>query len=321
MEKPKFKYTPRILASSDENIRYQGSSGGVVAQVTKYLFETKKINSAISFKFSGQFLFEPMLVYNYENYEHTGSIYHEINLYKFLKENIEKIKSPILITCLPCQVAATRKMLKEKGCEAYIISLFCSNQLEKDATYYFLEKNNININDIREFRYRGNGWPSGIQIKTEDKEYFFHNNKSEWLYVFHSLIFSPDRCLACKDTFGVNSDVSVGDPWLKKYIENDNVGSSIVIANTEKGEKLIQEMLLDKALISIEVITGDEVVLSQKNTLYKKHVFDKHRKKFRLLRKIIRSDFYKKHFFKINKYHFWLLNKLIWIFKSMEGLK
>ena len=135
MENPKFKYQPRVLASSDVDIRYKGTSGGVISQIIKYLFEYNKINSALSMKYSGIKLFDPILIYTYEDYENTGSVYHEINIYKYLKENIENIKSPILITCLPCQVLPIRRLLDKNNIDSTIISLFCSNQLEKEATY------------------------------------------------------------------------------------------------------------------------------------------------------------------------------------------
>ena len=162
MENPNFNYQPKVLASSNANIRHRGSSGGVITQIIKYLFEASQVNSAINFRFSGAELFEPKVIYSFEEYEQTGSIYHEINIYKFLKDNINHIKSPILVSCLPCQVVPIKRLLDKGNIQSIVISLVCSNQLEKEATYYFLEKNNIDINKITDFRYRGNGWPSGI---------------------------------------------------------------------------------------------------------------------------------------------------------------
>lgn len=321
MENPKFNYQPKVLASSNAEIRYKGSSGGVITQIIKYLFETSQIKSAINFRFSGVELFEPTLIYSFEKYEHTGSVYHEINIYKFLKENINQVKSPILISCLPCQVVPIKRLLDKNKIENTIISLVCSNQLEKEATYYFLEKNNIDINKITDFRYRGNGWPSGIQIKTDEKEYFFHNNTSKWIDVFHSQIFNLNRCLFCKDTFGLSADFSIADPWLKRYVENDKIGSSIVVSHTKKAEKLIQMMIDNKILDVIELLTTEEAILSQKGTLQKKYILMKYKKFFKLLIKLFRTNIYKKYFFKVSRYHRWIWGKTMGILKKYEGLK
>lgn len=321
MENPKFNYEPKVLASSNDEIRYRGSSGGVITQIIKFLFETSQIKSAINFRFSGVELFEPKLIYSFEEYEHTGSVYHEINIYKFLKENINQLQSPILITCLPCQVVPIKRLLDKGNIQSIVISLVCSNQLEKEATYYFLEKNYIDINKITDFRYRGNGWPSGIQIKTNEKEYFFHNNTSKWIDVFHSQIFNLNRCFSCKDTFGLSADFSIADPWLKRYVKNDNIGSSIVICHTNIAEELIEKMINKKVLDVIELLTTEEAVLSQKGTLIKKYILMKYKKFFKLLIKLFRTNIYKQYFFKISKYHRWIWGKTMGILKKYEGLK
>jgi len=321
MEKPKFNFEPRVLASINDNIRYKGSSGGVISHILKYLFTTNQIKTAINFRFSGVNLFESKLIYSYNEYEQTGSIYHEINIYRYLNEHIKEIKSPIAITCLPCQVLPIRRLLNKYGIDSIIISLVCSNQLEKEATYYFIEKNNIDINQVKDLRYRGNGWPSGIQIKTEKNQYFFHNNYSKWIDVFHSHIFSLDRCLSCTDTFGLLADISVADPWLKRYIKTDKNGSSIVITNTLKAESIINEMLKYNKLLLIEFITYDEVILSQKGTLIKKHLYGKYKKQIRFVRKYIKSNIYKKYFFYFSSFHKFIIIKMIAILKKIEGLQ
>lgn len=321
MENPEFNYPPRVLASSNKEIRYKGSSGGVITHIIKYLFDSNKVNSAINFRFSGIELFEPKLIFSYEEYEHTGSIYHEINIYKFLKENINNIKSPIVITCLPCQVFTIKRLLKKNNIESFIISLVCSSQLEKEATYYFLEKNNIEIGKVSDFRYRGNGWPSGIQIKTEDKEYFFHNNDSNWKYLFHSQIFTLNRCFSCKDTFGLNADFSIADPWLERYIKKDKIGSSIVVSHTEKAEQVILDAMGEGILDVIELLDQKEVILSQEYTLQKKYIILKYKKFFKKIIKLFRTKIYKENIIYFSKYHHYVLKKIIKIIQNYEGLK
>ena len=321
MENPKFNFQPRVLASSNDDIRYKGASGGIITNLIKHLFETNKINSAIGFKFTGVELFKPYLINSFNEYHQTGSIYHEINIFRFLKENIKNIKSPILITCLPCQISPIKRLMDNNKIETIILALVCSTQLEKEATYYFLEKNNIDIKKVKEFRYRGNGWPSGIQVKTDEKEYFFHNNDSKWIDVFHSQIFNLDRCLSCKDTFGLDADISIADPWLKRYVETDKIGSSIVIAHTNRGEDVIISMIENSTLDVIEVLSTGDAILSQKGTLIKKYIFKKHKKKFLRLIKIFRSNFYKENFFNFSKYHRFFFSKLMGILKRYKGLK
>ncbi len=321
MENPKFNFQPTVLISSNEDIRYRGSSGGIITQIIQYLFDMNKINTCLGFRFEGVELFKPYLLYKYDDYIQSGSIYHHINIYNFLKENIKNIQPPLFLTCLPCQIGPIRRLLLKHNIDAVMIALVCSSQLEKEATYYFLEKNNIDIKEVEEFRYRGNGWPSGIQCVARDKEYFFHNNNSKWIDIFHSQIFNLKKCFACKDTFGLEADISVADPWLKRYIENDSIGASIVLPHSKKGGAVIQAIIKDGRVKLIELLNSDEVVLSQKVTLVRKHLFKKYRIGESLIIKMIRTSYYKKMYYRISTLHRKIFFKIIAIAKRFQREK
>jgi coenzyme F420-reducing hydrogenase beta subunit len=311
MENPSFLYRPRIMNSANDDVRYKGSSGGVITEVMKYLFSTNQIKSSISFKFSSSELFEPFLIDDYSDYNQTGSIYHDVNIFQFLKENIKNIKSPILITCLPCQITPLKRLLSSNNIETFFISLVCSAQLSKEATYYFLDKNNIELKEIDEFRYRGNGWPSGIHIKTKKQDYFFHNNTSKWKYIFHSQVFTLNRCFSCKDTFGMKADISIADPWIDRYVKSEKIGLSIVIAHSISGENLINEMLLAKILSLEEFLTQKEVIDSQKYTLVKKDIYLKNKNIIKFFIRIFKTELYKNNFYYFAKLHHWFFRTII----------
>jgi len=129
------------------------------------------------------------------------------------------------------------------------------------------------------------------------------------------------RCLFCTNTFGENADLSVADPWLKRYIKNDKIGSSIVIAHSDLGNTLISSMLLENHLRLIENLSIDETILSQKDTLIRKVIFRKYSKLVLFMVKLIRTDFYKKYFFRISSLHNFILYKILGILKRIEGLK
>lgn len=318
-ENPQFRFGQVIAYSTDNDIRHLGSSGGVTSAIIKYLFETGKIGTAINFRFDQENLYQPELVYSYSEYEITGSIYHEINLYRFLKKNLEKIKSPIIVMALPCQVGQIRSLFERNNIEAYLMACTCSGQLSKDATYYLLEKLKIKKEDVQSLRYRGNGWPSGVQIKTAKQDYFLQNNDSIWFDLFHSQIFTLERCFHCTDTFGLKADITIADPWLKKYIENDQKGSSLVIMHTERALELITKMLENRDLEKIEDISIETALLSQRFTLEKKYIYLKHQKAVKFVLRVIRHKHYI-YFMRIlnlERFHRRVLNKIIKVIFKM----
>jgi coenzyme F420-reducing hydrogenase beta subunit len=185
--------------------------------------------------------------------------------------------------------------------------------MSKEATYFLLNKFGIKEKDIEFFRYRGNGWPSGVQIKTRTNEYFFHNNKSIWTDIFNSHLFNLKRCFSCKNTFGLDADISVADPWLERYTTTNHTGATTVLAHNGRGNELITKALEAGALSFKENLSHLEVIKSQEWTLKRKDFFCKHKKILNPFFKFIRSKYYINFLFKFNliRIHSRLLNKML----------
>jgi len=292
IENPEFRYGQFVAYSANHDIRHRGSSGGVISTIIKYLFETGRISTAINLRFAQQDLYKPELVHSFSEYEITGSIYHEIGLYRFLKTNLDAISPPVIVTSLPCQVMSIKNLFERNHIDAYFLACTCSGQLSREATYYLMRKLKIKPEDVSSLRYRGNGWPSGVQIKTADRDFFLPNNDSIWFDIFHSQVFTLKCCFHCADTFGLKADVTVADPWLKKYIQNDKEGSSLVMLHSERGRELMTEMLENRYLAKVEDVSRETVLLSQRTTLEKKYVYLKHPKLVKYMLRVIRCRYY-----------------------------
>ncbi len=298
-ENPEFKYKPYILSSCDYNTRFKGSAGGVVSEIIRYMFEKGYINSALTFYFDRKNFYLPEIAYSFDEYNITGSIYHEIDIVSFIKKNINSFTDRFLVTALPCQVKAIKEIAKRNKKEVFVISLTCSAQQNIEATYFLLDYLGIKKEKVKVLKYRGNGWPSGIYIRTDDgKEFKVGNIDSIWMYMFHSYIFSLDRCLTCSDTFGIKSDVIVADPWLERYLKKEKTGATITVPNSEKGFLVIKNAIKDKYLCIIEEIPTEEVILSQQDTIKRKFVQRKHRKLFKKMAGLFRTKIYKNFIFK-----------------------
>nr|WP_321466996.1 Coenzyme F420 hydrogenase/dehydrogenase, beta subunit C-terminal domain [uncultured Desulfobulbus sp.] len=307
----------KIVYSKDQEIRNKGSAGGFVSTLIKYLFDDKYIDAAVSYRYFGKELYVPEIIFNWEDYNQCGSIYHEVDLFRLLKNNLDKVKLRIVVVCLPCQCKAITRLFNRFNKQCLLISLVCSNQLSKDATYDFLKYNNIEINDVANLRYRGGGWPSGMQIEMNDgKKYFFHNNLSDWQKYFHSTIYTLRRCFKCPDMLGRYSDFVVADPWINRYIKNDSIGHSVVVVNTDAAEKIMENMICKNYIHLNEVIEKKEFILSQEGTLDKKIAFQKHNILLFII-KIYRFSLYKKLFNKFPDFHSWMHQKIMKIFKIL----
>lgn len=280
--------------SNNNNIRIKGTSGGVGSTLIKYLFDKGIINSSISFKYDHTTLqYYPYIIYSYEDYKIVGSIYHKVDLISFIKEHINEIKGGFACFCLPCQTRAIRAILKRNNINSILIGLTCSSQQTIEATKYLLKRKHIKSNEISYIQYRGNNWPSGIQIILKNgNKYFIPNNNSIWTKIFHSRLFILPQCFKCSNTLNTFSDISLADPWLDKIISEEKIGKTIIMLNTKNGEDLFYNSIKENYISALK-LDENLALKSQKGTIERKLKYRKN-KYMTLIKKIWLSPIYRK---------------------------
>lgn len=241
--------------STNSEIRFSASSGGIGTAIIKYLLSTESFGTTITFQFNREKCqYEPKLIYNYGDYNNCGSIYQDIPLVSFLKSKINEIREGIVITCMPCQVKPIRNMLDRRQIKYFIISLCCSGQTTVEGTWYYYKLLKIDKKNVIHMQYRGNGWPSGIKITMNDGNIIRRRNYTyPWTLMHKSLLFRPKRCLFCTQKTTKECDISLADPWLKEYIEKDKIGNSIVIASSDYGDSIIKKMTEEDEIETKEI--------------------------------------------------------------------
>ena len=265
-EKTKFY----IGYSTDNNDREKVSSGGIGTTITRYLLDQHKYGTSITFAFDKKkCMYAPELIYTSNKINNCGSIYQDIDIFKFIKDNINNIKDGVIVTCLPCQVASIRKLLENQNIENFIISFSCSGQTTIEGTWCYYRLIGIKKEEIENMQYRGNGWPSGIQIWTRGGEKFFYPNYAEpWKTIHQSALFRPTRCHYCKKDTSWDADISLADPWLKSYIEKDNMGHTLFLINTQKGTNIFND-LVKQQKIKCKPSNYDEYAIAQRPNIGK----------------------------------------------------
>ena len=128
-------------------------------------------------------------------------------------------------------------------------------------------------------QYRGNGWPSGIQIWLADGRKVCKDNYTEpWVTLHQSKLYAPKRCFYCKRDTGRNADISLADPWLKEYKDNDKCGNTLFMPFTEEGAAAIGQMK-DNGLIEYVQSSYDDYSIAQAPNI-KKELFVQTQKKY-----------------------------------------
>ena len=230
--------------STDKDIRFQSSTGGLLNGLSLYLLETKKINFILHtagdpdhpMRSLPKFSYNKKDLLNCESRSRYGpaSPLSKFNEALNTNENFAFIGKP-------CDISAIRQLSKidervDKQCK-YLLTLVCGGSTEFTKSQDFIDSFNVKENELDIFRYRGYGNPGPMYIKTKNgreynKEYnSFWGDESNWRVHF--------RCKICPDAIGECSDLAALDTWRGGSPKGEDEGFNAVIARTQKGINLL----------------------------------------------------------------------------------
>lgn len=262
--------------ATSHEIRYNSSSGGIVTALLIYALENQIIDGALVLGFSELNPLEtkPLIATTpIEVISASGSKYCPAALNVGLREILER-DGHYAVVGLPCHICAVRKLeaINSRIREKIVlhIGLFCANNNTYLATEYFFHYSGIRLEDVREIRYRGEGWPGKIKVILSDgrkRNLPRVSAERKWYRralfksAFHRDFIIP-RCLFCPDHTCELADIACGDPWLKKYLRTERIGKSILIIRNQVGYEILKRAA-DDGVIVIEEVSADVIKSAQ----------------------------------------------------------
>jgi len=241
--------------AADEEIRLSGSSGGASTVLALYCLEKGIANGVIhtSADENIPYINKTVLSKNrHDLLKSVGSRYSPASPAEGLKFVADKAEKYVFVG-KPCDIAAVHNAKKIRPeLDKHIpirIGFFCAGVPSLEGNINLLKNNGVNdLSSLKSLNYRGNGWP-GLwrasffdkgKCKTVTKTY-----SESWGYLQK---FRQWRCYICPDHTGEFSDISVGDPWYRDVLPNEQ-GKSLIVARTKRGLELIEAAAKDGYLI------------------------------------------------------------------------
>jgi coenzyme F420-reducing hydrogenase beta subunit len=170
-------------------------------------------------------------------------------VYREIKQSLAQGQKVLFCGC-PCQVAALQTCVGAPDEHLYLVDFICRGSNSPKALKAFLAmleaKNNSKVNSVW-FRNKTTGWNlSSTRIGFENGNVYLKNRYEDPFiqgYIRYNLYMRP-CCYDCKfkDRGRIAADITLADFWGvgEKYPELDNdMGTSMVIVNTRKGEELL----------------------------------------------------------------------------------
>ena len=231
--------------ATDEQIRFAGSSGGAATALALYCLEQGGADHAVHVgaRSDVPYLNETVKSRSREELiSRCGSRYAPASPCEVLHD-VETGDEQSVFIGKPCDVAAVHAACRIRPeLDARLtctIAFFCAGVPSTRGTLELMRK--VGVTDpssVVQLRYRGNGWPGMWTVVFRDGTEKTHrlSYAESWGFLQR---FRQWRCYICPDHTGEFADIAVGDPWYRE-VEPDEPGSSLLVARTERGRKIIQ---------------------------------------------------------------------------------
>ncbi len=262
--------------AADQEIRFEGSSGGVMSALALYCLEKENVAGVlhVAADEGNPHLNKTIFSETKESIlSATGSRYSPASPCEQLKE-IDNANAPCVFMGKPCDVAAVKRLTDtQTGWSEKIalsIACFCAGTPSTNGTLEILAEMGLeDTATLLSLRYRGCGWPGkprvelkhGRNSKKKVLELDYHESWGGILQKHRQW-----RCYICPDHTGEFADISVGDPWYRDATEDDP-GRSLILIRTEKGRAVLQKAIASGYLIAErrneEVLPASQVNLEK----------------------------------------------------------
>lgn len=230
--------------ATDPEIRFKGSSGGVLTAIAAYCLERAGMEGVLHVRQSVEDPTRNKTVMSHTRADllaATGSRYSPASVCEKLGE-VERAGAPCVVIGKPVEIAATRKAAAMNPALAenvgVTLSFFCAETPPTCATTELLFDLGVDAVGLQEVRYRGQGWPGHFATRGRGamKMVPHLSYQKSWAFLQS---FRPWSTQIWPDGGGEVADISCGDPWYESP-DGVNAGFSLVIARTRKGVEIIE---------------------------------------------------------------------------------
>jgi coenzyme F420 hydrogenase subunit beta len=251
----------------DPDLRYSGSSGGMASALALYAVERAGMQGVVHVGHDDVVRYKNKTAFSTTRQDllsATGSRYAPASPCDGLR-SIERGEVPAAFVGKPCDVAGLRKTQairpKLESNVGVAIGIFCAGTPSTQGTLDLLAKHGIRQDEVAEVRYRGRGWPGRFAVRRHGSEEWIDlaTYAEAWGFLQR---YRPYRCHLCPDSTAEFADISCGDPWYRP-IEEGELGSSLVLARTERGREII-EGAIKAGYVQLRVVSPQILDLSQR---------------------------------------------------------
>jgi coenzyme F420-reducing hydrogenase beta subunit len=260
---------------SEENLRMQGSSGGMVTWVALELLRLGLIDGVAHVVATG----EPRTKGKYFHYrisrteeevrQGAKSRYYPIEMSEILK-TIREVPGRYAVVGIPCFIKAVQLLRREDPIYRerikFTLGLFCGHMKSARFVESFAWQMNVPVEDIQgvDFRYKAPDRPANwynAMLTLKDgrivNKDWWHLADGDWGAGF----FMNSACNYCDDVVAETADISFGDAWVEPY-SSDGKGTNVVVVRSPQIAAILTDGINENNL-KLQEVNGDFVEQTQ----------------------------------------------------------
>jgi coenzyme F420 hydrogenase subunit beta len=239
--------------AGDPDVRYRGSTGGVLTGLGRHLLESERAKFILHVAASktAPMRSERRLSFDAASVlDAAGSRYGPAAPLIDFTSILDRAQ-PFALIAKPCDVSAVRNLAKfDPRVDRYMqyaLTLVCGGASELTKSQEILDEFGIDEKELSLFRYRGFGNPGPTRLETKDGRAFELTYQQMWAEESKWKIQS--RCKICPDAMGEGADLVVSDVWPGGGPTGEDEGFNGIIVRTRRGLELYESALAAGAVV------------------------------------------------------------------------
>jgi coenzyme F420 hydrogenase subunit beta len=260
--------------ATDPSVRFHASSGGALSALGIYMLERGAVDFILHVAASKA---QPVRTVDHLSFdaaqviEGSGSRYGPAAPLVDFKHVLDRGR-PFAFVGKACDISAIRNYAKfdprVDELLKYTLNFYCGGASEFGKTMDYVRKVGLVEDDIAHLRYRGDGCPGPMVMKSHDGQVFkfsyneMWDDEARWQLMF--------RCKICPDSIGDLADITVADVWPGGRPDTEGLGFNGFIARTKRGLDLLEGAVRDGAITVSHTLGYDGLEQAQGSHMYKK---------------------------------------------------
>jgi coenzyme F420 hydrogenase subunit beta len=253
--------------ATDEEVRFHASSGGALSAIGRFLLDSGEVDFILHVAAARDAPLRSAATLSFTStqvMDASGSRYGPAAPLIDFRAVLDRGR-PFAFIGKPCDISAIRNYAafdpRVDELLRYTLNFFCGGVSEFRKTMDYVRKVGLTEAEVSYLRYRGDGCPGPMVMKSRDGRVFkfdyneMWEDENRWQLQF--------RCKICPDSIGECADVTVADVWPGGKPDTEGLGFNGFIARTSRGARLLERAVRARAITLTEDLGFDGLELAQ----------------------------------------------------------